>query len=37
MKVSNHLNYIRVLQKNGKPLVGEDFTPLADLDSPAKN
>ena len=29
-KVSNHLNHIRVLQKRGKHLVGEDFTPLAD-------
>ena len=28
-RVSNHLNHIRVLQKNGKPIVGEDFTPLA--------
>ena len=36
MKVSNHLNHIRVLQKNGKPLVGEDFTPLAEFVSPAK-
>ena len=29
-KISNYLNHIRVLQKNGKHLVGEDFTPLAD-------
>lgn len=41
MKVSNNMNYIRVVQKNGKALVGEDFTPLvADqqqvLISPAK-
>lgn len=36
MKVPNQLNHIRVLQKNGKPLVGEDFTPLADFVSPDK-
>ena len=36
-RVSNHLNHIRVLQKNGKPLVGEDFTPLvSDLKLPDK-
>ena len=29
-KVSNHLNHIRILQRKGKQLIGEDFTPLAD-------
>lgn len=35
-KTSNHLNHVRVLQKNGKPLVGEDFTPIAPQPRPPK-
>jgi hypothetical protein len=31
MRVPNKVNWVRVLQKKGKILSGEDFTPLVDV------